>query len=172
MRSEIAKKDIFLDLSINNGGFNFSTSIADALIQAESEIVSLNETMDSIKNLRPNCDKLDYILAASSGVLCGIIDIFLVGKPGESALGKITDKWFADRTMAFAKLCHPENMNFKSLDSALQFLQKKFKIPYDQTGLCDAGKDVFDLNAKNHHFKSLAHNPIEILNLMNLHLLN
>ncbi len=97
---------------------------------------------------------------------------FFMGKPGESALGKITDKWFADRTMAFAKLCHPENMNFKSLDSALQFLQKKFKIPYDQTGLCDAGKDVFALNAKNHHFKSLAHNPIEILNLMNLHLLN
>ena len=78
MRSEMAKKDIFLDLSINNGGFNFSTSIADALIQAESEIVSLNETMDSIKNLRPNCDKLDYILAASSGALCGIIDIFYI----------------------------------------------------------------------------------------------
>ena len=57
-------------------------------------------------------------------------------------------------------------------ETQLANLQKKFKIPYDQTGLCDAGKDVFDLNAKNHHFKSLAHNPIEILNLMNLHLLN
>jgi hypothetical protein len=159
MGGEMTKKDIFLDLSIDDGGIGFSTSIADALAQAEVELVVLNETVDSIKELKPNCDKLDYILAASSGALCGVIDIFLVGKPGESPLGDITDKWFANRTMDFAKLCHPENKNFDSLESALRFLEKKFKVPYDQTGLGDAGKAIFDLNAKNHHFKSLAHNP-------------
>lgn len=153
------KKDIFLDLNIEDDSFGFSASIADALAQAESELVSLNETVDSIKGLKPDCDKLDYILAASSGALCGVIDIFLVGKPGESSIGDITDKWFADRTMSFAKQCHPEKKNFDSLDSALRFLEKKFKVPYDQTGLGDAGRAVFDLNAKNHHFKSLAHNP-------------
>lgn len=153
------KKDIFLDLSIEDDGFGFSTSINDALVQAESELVALNETVDSIKGLKPDCDKLDYILAASSGALCGIIDIFLVGKPGESPLGEITDKWFASRTMDFAKLCHPEKKNFDSLDSALRFLEKEFKVPYDQTGFGDAGRAVFDLTAKNHHFKSLAHNP-------------
>ena len=155
----MAKKDIFLDLSINNDGFNFSTSIADALIRAESELVSLNETIDSLKDLRPNCDKLDYILAACSGALCGIVDIFLVGKPGESPLGKITDKWFAARIMDFAKLCDPKHNNYDSLESALKFLQEKFKVPYDQTGLRDAGRAVFNLTPKNHHFKSLAHNP-------------
>lgn len=41
----------------------------------------------------------------------------------------------------------------------MRFLEKKFKVPYDQTGLGDAGKTIFDLTAKNHHFKSLAHNP-------------
>ncbi|WP_443738938.1 hypothetical protein [Treponema sp.] len=153
------KKDIFLDLSIEDDGFGFSTSINDALVRAESELVVLNETVDSIKGLKPDCDKLDYILAASSGALCGVIDIFLVGKPGESPLGEITDKWFAARTMDFAKLCHPEKKNFDSLDSALRFLEKEFKVPYDQTGLGDAGRAVFDLTAKNHHFKSLAHNP-------------
>lgn len=119
----------------------------------------MNETVDSIKVLKPNCDKMDYILAASSGALCGIIDIFLVGKPGESPLGNITDKWFDARTMDFAKLCHPEKKKFNDLDSALRFLEKEFKVPYDQTGLGDAGRSVFDLTAKNHHFKSLAHNP-------------
>ena len=153
------KKDIFLDLSIEDDGFGFSTSINDALVRAESELVVLNETVDSIKGLKPDCDKLDYILAASSGALCGVIDIFLVGKPGESPLGEITDKWFAARTMDFAKLCHPKKKNFDSLDSALRFLEKEFKVPYDQTGLGDAGRAVFDLTAKNHHFKSLAHNP-------------
>lgn len=153
------KKDIFLELSIDDDGLGFSTSITDALVQAESELVILNETVDSIVGLRPNCDKVDYILAASSGALCGVIDIFLVGKPGESPIGDITDKWFADRTMGFAKLCHPDKKDFDNLESALRFLEEKFKVPYDQTGLGDAGKGIFELNAKNHHFKSLAHNP-------------
>ena len=153
------KSNIFLDLNINESGFEFSTSIADALEQAENELTTLNETIKSIKDLKPNCDKLDYILAASSGALCGVIDIFLVGKPGESPLDEITDKWFANRTMDFAKLCHPKHKDFDSLESALRFLEKEFKVPYDQTGLGDAGKVVYDLNAKNHHFKSLAHNP-------------
>lgn len=159
MREAIVKKDIFFDLSVGNDGFEFSTTIVDAMAKAEAELVVLNETVDSIKGLKPDCDKLDYILAASSGALCGVIDIFLVGKPGESPLGDITDKWFAARTMDFAKLCHPDKKNFDSLDSALRFLEKEFKVPYDQTGLGDAGRSVFDLTAKNHHFKSLAHNP-------------
>lgn len=159
MDNAIIKKDILLNLSVEDGGFDFSTSIADAMAKAETELVVLNETVDSIKGLKPDCDKLDYILATSSGALCGIIDIFLVGKPGESPLGNITDKWFVARTIDFAELCNPEKKNFDSLDSALRFLEKKFKVPYDQTGLGDAGKTIFDLTAKNHHFKSLAHNP-------------
>lgn len=159
MGDAIRKKDMFLDLSVEDDRFGFSTSIADALAQAEAELVVLNETVDSIKELKADCDKLDYVLAASSGVLCGVIDIFLVGKPGESPLGDMTDQWFASRTMDFAKVCHPENKDFDSLDSALRFLEKEFKVPYDQTGLGDAGRDIFDLSAKNHHFKSLAHNP-------------
>lgn len=159
MDNAIIKKDILLNLSVEDGGFDFSTSIADAMAKAETKLVVLNETVDSIKGLKPDCDKLDYILATSSGALCGIIDIFLVGKPGESPLGNITDKWFVARTIDFAKLCDPEKKNFDSLDSALRFLEKKFKVPYDQTGLGDAGKTIFDLTAKNHHFKSLAHNP-------------
>ena len=159
MSNALAKKDIYLDLSIDDDGFDFATSIDDALAQAEAELVVLNETVESIKELKPQCDKLDYILAASSGALCGVIDIFLVGKPGESPIGDITDKWFANRTMDFAKLCHPDKKEFDSLDSALRFLEKEFKVPYDQTGLGDAGRAVFGMNAKNHHFKSLAHNP-------------
>ena len=99
------KSDVILDLSIDDDSFGFATSIDGALAQAEAELVVLNETVESIKELKPQCDKLDYILAASSGALCGVIDIFLVGKPGESPLGDITDKWFANRTIDFAKLC-------------------------------------------------------------------
>ena len=103
MGNTVVNKNVYLDLSINDDGFDFATSIDDALRQAEAELVVLNETIESIKELKPQCDKLDYILAASSGALCGVIDIFLVGKPGESPLGDITDKWYADRVKGFAR---------------------------------------------------------------------
>lgn len=162
---KITKSRVLLDLSVEDTKFDFATSIDDALSQAETELVVLNETIDSIKELKPNCDKLDYVLAASSGALCGIIDVFLVGKPGESPLGDITDKWYADRVKGFAKKLgweykgkDPEDPK-KVMASAIKFLGDKFGVPYDQTGLGDAGKAIFDLDPSNHHFKSLAHNP-------------
>ena len=147
---------IFLELSVQDNCYDFSSSIATAFDQANIELQSINETIDSIKELKPNCDKLDYILAASSGALCGIIDVFLVGKPGETPIGDITDKWFANRTIDFAKLC---GWKGEGKESAIGFLERKFKIPYDQRGMGDAASFIFDLNPTNHHFKSLAHNP-------------
>lgn len=154
-----AKNQLLLDLSITENNFEFATSVASALNQAVLELQNIDETIDSIKVLRPECDKLDYILAASSGALCGIIDIFLVGKPGESPIGDITDKWFADRTKDFSKLCGWKDDGNGSLSSAIKHLEKKFKIPYDQSSSGGAAKDIFNLTPSNHHFKSLAHNP-------------
>lgn len=148
-----------LGMSVDDEGFSFTSSIETALISAESEIQSLEETIKLVESLRPSCDKLDYALAASSGVLCGIFDIFLVGKPSESLAGDITDKWFANRTTDFAKLCGWGGKGDESLSSAIRFLEKKFKIPYDQRGAGDAASIIFDLNPENHHFKSLGHNP-------------
>lgn len=159
------KKNIYLDLDIDENRVEFSTSIDDAISKAETDLVKLNETIESVKNLRSNCDRIDYALAASSGLLCGIIDLFLVGKPGESPLGEITDNWFANRVIDFTNLLRHftsktnEVKKFERLDQALRYLEKLFKVPYDQTGVGDAGKEVFGLNAKNHHFKNLAHNP-------------
>lgn len=152
------KSDIILDLNIDDDRFGFATSIDEALAQAEVELVVLNETVESIKELKPQCDKLDYILAASSGALCCVIDIFLVGKPDESPLGDITDKWFANRTIDFAKLCGYKG-DKNSLSSAINFLEEKFKIPYDQSVGGGIFRELINLTPSNHHFKSLGHNP-------------
>ena len=45
------------------------------------------------------------------------------------------------------------------VSSAISYLERHFKVPYDQRGCGDAGQFIFDLNPTNHHFKSLAHNP-------------
>lgn len=149
-------KSILLEISDDENSFKFNSTIQDALEQAYLEIDSINETVDSVKILKPECDKLDYSLAVGSGALCGILDIFLVGKPGESILGNFTDKWVENRTKDFAKMCGWDGENSKS---AIRFLEETFKVPYDQRGAGDAGQSIFGLNPMNHHFKSLAHNP-------------
>lgn len=153
------EKRIVLDIEVGENHFAFTSSVENALTAANSEIEALDEKILSAEKLIPDCDKLDYALAASSGALCGIIDIFLVGKPGESPIGDITDKWFADRTVAFAKLFDKDGKIDGTLSSAIKVLEKKFKIPYDQRGAGDAASFIFDLNPTNHHFKSLGHNP-------------
>lgn len=150
---------VFLELEDTENGFNFKSSIEAEINNAQIELDELNETIDSIRIIRPECDKVDYALAISSGAICGIIDIFLVGKPGESPLGNITDKWFENRTKDFAKLWGWSGGKEGSTSSAIRFLEEKFKIPYDQRGASDAGQYIFGLNPTNHHFKSLAHNP-------------
>ena len=154
---------MLLELSINEGDYEFANDIHTAMNTAEFELekitAKLDENITILKKLTPECDKTDYILAACSGALCGVMDIFLVGTPDNSKVGDITDKWFADRTMAFAKMCGWRDQSNDSLSSAIKYLEKKFKIPYDQRGAGDAASEIFDLTPKNHHFKSLGHNP-------------
>lgn len=153
---------MLLELSINENDYEFASDIKTALSTAESklDIVStrLEEKLECLKKLTPECDKTDYILSACSGAMCGVLDIFLVGKPGESPIGKITDKWFDNRTEDFARLCGWEGEK-GNLSSAIRYLEKKFKIPYDQNGIGDIAKEILDLTPTDHHFKSLGHNP-------------
>lgn len=151
-------KSLVLDIH-QDGKFEFLSDINAAMLQAEHEVEVLEETISSVEGLKPECDKLDYALAASSGALCGLIDVFLIGKPGSSPIGDITDSWFENRTRDFAKLNGWKPKKGETAQSAIDFLERKFKIPYDQRGCGDAGSEVFGLNPKNHHFKSLAHNP-------------
>lgn len=153
------KKDrIILELDVGEKNV-FSASIKEALEKSEIELTEINETIDSLNKVKTECDKLDYILAASSGALCGIIDIFLVGKPNESKLNDLTDKWFEDRVKDFAKWNHPEHKKFVNLSSAIRWLEERYKIPYDQSVGGSIFKDYINLTPSNHHFKSLGHNP-------------
>ena len=155
-------KAVLLELVVEEQKYIFPNTESEALIDANDERINLEEqiceTLETIKALTPECDKYDYILSASSGALCGIIDVFLVGKPGESPLGEITDKWFANRTIDFAQLCEYTGEK-DSLSSAISFLEKKFKIPYDQSVGGGIFRGLINLTPNNHHFKSLGHNP-------------
>lgn len=156
-----ANKIIVLNINQENKQFAYLSTIESALTQAELEVTVLNETIDRVESLKPDCDKLDYVLAACSGALCGIIDVFCVGKPGESSLSGATDRWFENKTCSFAKLCGWKGPRGDSdyVKSAIGYLERHYKVPYDQNGILGAGREYLDLNPTNHHFKSLGHNP-------------
>lgn len=106
------------------------------------------------------CDKYDYLIAVGCGVIAGIIDIFLVGAPGDSKLQNWTDAQVDKTVMLFAKTCgwSPKIGKENNVASAIGFLEKKFPVNYDQRHTGDVG-NLFNMSTKNHHMKSLGHSP-------------
>ncbi|MGL4848033.1 MAG: hypothetical protein ACRC28_03765 [Clostridium sp.] len=106
------------------------------------------------------CDKYDYLIAAFSGVGAGLIDVFFVGMPGDSVLGKFTDAQADNLVKKFAKTVgwKPTEGKENSVASAIGFLEKKFPVNYDQAHSAATG-GAFKMAANNHHYKSLSHSP-------------
>ncbi len=109
---------------------------------------------------KDKCDKYDYLAAVGCGALGGIIDIFLVGAPGDSKLGRWTDKQADKVVMGFAKKMgwNPKAGNANNAKSAIGFLERKYKVNYDQRKPGDVG-EAFNIAPNSHHMMSLAHSP-------------
>lgn len=100
---------------------NSDTGNVNALIENSRENSELIQSVDK-------CDMYDYLIAVACGVVGEMVDIFLVGAPGDSVA------------------------------SAIGFLEKKFKVNYDQRHSADVN-NLFNMSTKNHHMMSLAHSP-------------
>jgi len=107
-----------------------------------------------------SCDKYDYLTAVGCGVVAGLVDSFFVGMPGESKLGGWTDAQVDKAVMNFAKICGwtPHAGKENSVSSAIGFLERNFRVNYDQKNSVEAGTP-FKMSPSNHHMKSLAHSP-------------
>ncbi|AFI63726.1 hypothetical protein BAAM1489_06120 [Bifidobacterium animalis subsp. animalis MCC 1489] len=149
---------VVLELSDADNEYQFDSHIAAATEKAQLELTRLDDIIGASRMLRPECDRLDYALAVSSGVLCSLFDIFLVGAPNDSELQSQTDQWFSSRIQNFARFFGWDGEK-GDLASAIKKLEDTFGIPYDQTGQGISGTIVFSLSPMNHHFKSLGHNP-------------
>jgi hypothetical protein len=77
------------------------------------------------------CDKYDFMIAASCGVITGLIDDFLVGTPGTTNLDKFTDKSVDNFIIFLAKKkgWKPHKGNENSVKHAIAFFECKFKDP-------------------------------------------
>ncbi len=134
-------------------------------LMTKSQQIELQKRIDdefALKNA--NCDKYDYMIAGTCGVIGGLIDILFVRVPGDSKLGNITDELANKITETFASfLGWDEEKAIKRgsnpTASAIGYLEGKFKVNYDQATTYETGGAVKNLSMKNHHLKSLAHSP-------------
>lgn len=123
-------------------------------------IIEVSEDNRKLLKSKDQCDKYDYLAAVACGAVGGLIDIFLVGAPKSSTLGNWTDKQVDNAVMGFAKASgwKPRDGQQGNPASAIGFLEKQFKVNYDQRHSADV-ENLFDMSTRNHHMMSLAHSP-------------
>lgn len=133
------------------------------------------------------CDKYDYLIAGTCGVIGGLIDVFFVGSPGEGVVGQKVDEGIKGAVVKFAETvgfnrseketdgylkyidrCQRQDKTPLDKDrwleqQAVQFLEQMFGINYDQTSNngqnSGTGGATENLSPSNHHLKSLGHSP-------------
>ena len=160
----------YLD-SIHTYGIKYNLNLSKdpfkSLMSSTQQIELIKRLKDDFGYKNAKCDKYDYMIAGTCGVIGGLIDILFVGIPGASKLGNLTDDMANKTTEKFAEFCGWDRANAESkgsntTKSAIGFLESKFKVKYDQAtsnGKNGTGGMVSNLTLKNHHLKNLAHAP-------------
>lgn len=155
-------------------------------LMSVSQKIALEKRIKEEFSLRgANCDKYDYMIAGTCGLIGGLIDVLFVGVPGNSALGNVTRDYADKATEKFAvylgfdkvevekkyskyvsqKLAkgkQPLDLERYFAQQRITFLEGRFKVNYDHTstnGKNGTNGKVKNLSAKNHHIKSLGHSP-------------
>ncbi len=130
------------------------------IMNENHSIIEVSEDNRKLLESKDQCDQYDYLAAVACGAVGGLIDIFLVGAPKSSTLGNWTDKQVDNAVMGFAKASgwKPRDGQQGNPASAIGFLEKQFKVNYDQRHSADV-ENLFDMSTRNHHMMSLAHSP-------------
>ncbi|WP_165249563.1 hypothetical protein [Adlercreutzia sp. ZJ141] len=131
----------------------------DFLTKAEIKAIAVN--YNEVLNKGIECDTLDYALAATCGIVSGLMDALLVSTPGEGVINEASDNLFDGMVKTFARKMdwRPHEGNENNVRSAIGFLERKFKVGYDQAKSTDIDYVVEHITPKNHHAKSPAHYP-------------
>lgn len=144
-----------------------TSEVDEQLLVLQEKIDKLNEEIDK---LTCQADKLDYVTAVISGVITGMVDVFVVGEWNFAEAKKETYKEINKKVIAFAKKdpcyipwCEHGNFNKPNwvkrdpdrLNSAIEFLEKKYHLPGD--GSYSEGS--FGIDGNTHRIDDLCHHP-------------
>ena len=121
--------------------------------QLNKKIAKLDEQIDIFTN---DADKLDNAIAIASGLLCGLIDSFFVGKFSFEEGMKITKEDLETKIIELAKkhgwngIKTGEHKGENPLHAAIRHLEKNFKMPSDPLEHKFGG-------TRQHHLRDFAH---------------
>ena len=139
-----------------------SNEIIEVVVATSIEEVAnsnIEQTIYDLDNqihmLSSQADKLDYLVSISSGILCGMLDILLVGDFNLEAGRSIADENVNSLVNKTARMLGCKDNDVKS---CVAFLEKKFPIPADGN-TPDFGGGL------QHHLRDFAHHPT-IIGLM------
>lgn len=124
-------------------------SIDERLAEISEKVEEYNKEIDRLTN---RADGLDYTIAVSSGVLCGLIDSFFVG---EFSLSE-AHNWGSEKINKFVQsVAKKQSGKDKDLLSSVEFLEEKWKIPSDNLAGTFGG-------GLRHHLNDFAHHPTPV----------
>lgn len=135
---------------------------------SENQITPINATPNDWSKAK--CDKYDYMIAAFCGGASGLIDVFFVGDPLTSILGKQVDKaadGFVKKAAQFFWKNDQRNSEKnkkmpQSLEQCISYLERAFPVNYDARYASDLVVEdgvLSGMRSLNHHLLSLAHSP-------------
>lgn len=121
-------------------------SIYNTINEIQSRIDELNYDIDKLTN---HADGIDYIIAVSSGVICGLVDVLFVGDLSLERANEWGDKKVSDIVLKISK-----NQGFEGDDiaDAVRYLETKFPIAADKATNAFGG-------GKQHHLRDFSHHP-------------
>lgn len=139
------------------------TATEERLSANQQRIDVLNQEIATLTN---QADGLDYAIAVTCGVITGIIDSIFVGQWDFASAKADANKAINEKVEDFAKK-DPEYKEFlarkrgdkkhvSSLDSAIEFLEKKYKLPGDGEYKSLKNEGITD---KTHHLDDFCHHP-------------
>lgn len=114
-----------------------------------------NNKINTVSNRELKMQPMDYIVAALSGGLAAIIDIFLVKIPKDAVIVRNGESIFqkgGSLTGMLRGIGIDEN---GKASKWITVLEKWFKVPYDKS----IDPDIIGLMPKTHRLHSLAHDP-------------
>lgn len=135
--------------------FNAISDLDKRIDFIDNEVSKLNSEIERLTN---NADWIDYTIAVSSGVLCGLFDSFFVGEWNFQKAKAISNEEINRKVIEFAKKkgWKPYEDNGERLDLAIKFLEKKYPLPGD-----GAFEQILDsgITKKTHHLDDFCHHP-------------
>ena len=123
----------------------------DQYIKQVSPNKAIKSTIDAKFKMQP----IDYMVAAVSGGLATVVDIFLVKIPKDVAIVRNGERVFQEGSSLTGILRRRGIDENGKASKWVTTLEKWFKVPYDKS----VDSDIIGLMPKSHRLHSLAHDP-------------